>query len=166
MRIELPFAEGLAVVRSATTLPPLVRDLRCSGATVYADIDLREIESDSFGFRLAAMAAGTVEVAARLEEFADGVAVFVVTAHARGLPAHRLVPYLIGPIESALDRAGLPDGLVRVFADEGDPRVSVDVQRAVDERVGGVRVRDVSLVDAVIHVDADVSGFRTPAAAE
>ena len=47
MQIALPFAEAIALVVAKEPLPPMVRDLRCEGSTIHADIDLRAIPDPS-----------------------------------------------------------------------------------------------------------------------
>ena len=108
MQFALPFAEAIAVVVAKEPLPPMVRDLRCEGSTIHADIDLRAIPDPSTALRLAAAAAGTVAVTVRFADFSAGVVTLVVTAHARALPAHELVPFLVGPINAALRTADCP----------------------------------------------------------
>ena len=160
MQIALPFAEAIAVVVAKEPLPPMVRDVRCEGSTIHADIDLREIPDPSTGLRLAAAAVGVVAVTLRFADYSDGVVTLVVTAHARALPAHKLVPYLVGPINAALRDRGLPPGLVEVQRGESEPWIVIAVQDAVSAKVEGVTVTDLALRDAVIHVEASVGALR------
>lgn len=160
MLIELPFAEALAFARSQGPLPDLLRSISCEGSTISAEIDLRMVESSSLGARLALAAAGTVLVTVRPAGFADGVAKLAVTAHARGLPAHRLLPYLAGPIDDSVVAAGLPSGVVGLEDGDGGPLVRIDVQRALDTRVEGVTVTGFDVTDASIRVTADIGVVR------
>ena len=57
MQLALPFAEAIALAVAKEPLPPMVRDLRCEGSTIHADIDLRAIPDLSTALRLAAAAA-------------------------------------------------------------------------------------------------------------
>ena len=160
MQIALPFAEAIAVVVAKEPLPPMVKDLRCEGSTIHADIDLRAIPDPSTGLRLAAAAAGSVAVTVRFADFSAGTVTLVVTAHARALPAHKLVPYLVGPLNAALRDRGLPEGLVEIQRGESEPWVVIDVQRAVSTQVEGVTVTGLRLQDAVIHLEATVGSVR------
>jgi hypothetical protein len=138
----------------------MVRDLRCEGSTIHAEIDLREIPDPSTRLRLAAAAVGVVAVTVRFADYSAGVATLVVTAHARALPAHKLVPYLVGPINAALRDRGLPAGLVEVQRGETEPWIVIAVQRGLSAKVEGVTVTDLALRDAVIHVEATVGALR------
>ena len=66
----------------------------------------------------------------------------VVTAHARALPAHKLVPFLVGPINAALRDRGLPPGLVEVQRGESEPWVVIAGAGAISSKVEGVTVTD------------------------
>ena len=160
MRIELPFDEALAFARSRGPLPEIVQSIGCDGSTISVELDLRAIESSSLGMRLALAAAGAVLVSVRVTGYSEGVASLAVTAHARGLPAHKLLPYLLRPIDDAVVKAGLPSGTVTVADAEGDPVVRVDVQRAVDTRVHGMTVTALDVADAVFRLRAEVGDFR------
>ena len=93
MQLALPFAEAIAFAEVQEPLPPMVRDLRCEGSTIHADVDLRAIPDPSTGLRLAAAAAGAVAVTVRFADYSDGTATLVVTAHARAFPrTSRAVP--------------------------------------------------------------------------
>jgi len=160
MRIELPFAEALSFATARSPLPPFVTSIRCDDDTIRAVIDLRGIRVSSTAARFALAAAGDVDVTARPTGYADGVLTVALTAHAWGLPAHRLVPLLVDRIDDALRDAGVPDGAVRI--ERGDPHtvVRVDVQRLIAERVSGLVVTAFSLGGAVLRADAVVSGFE------
>ena len=160
MQLALPFTEAIALAAAKEPLPPMVRALRCEGSTIHAEIDLRAIPDPSTGLRLAAKAVGTVAVTVRFADYSEGMATLVVTAHARTLAAHKLVPYLIGPINSALRDRGLPEGLVEVQRGESEPWVVIAIQRAISTKVEGLLVTDLGLRDAVIHLEATVGSVR------
>jgi hypothetical protein len=160
VRIDLPFAEAITLATSARPLPPLVTSLSCEGEILHADVDLGSVETDSFAMRLAFAAAGTVAVTAEFTGFANGVATFAMTAHARGLPAHKLVPYLLSTVNDAIAKSGAPEGVLEVAAEGGDPVVHIDVQRAIEAAVRGIRITSFALTDARILVDAEVSEIR------
>lgn len=160
MKLTLPFPEALAVATSERPLPPVIRSLRCEDATLHAEIDLDAIPIQSFALRLAAAAAGTMTVTARFAGFSAGVATFVITAHARGLPAHKLLPYLLDPVDKAMRDSGLPEGLLEIQRGESDPLVLVDVQKAIEIKASGVSVTHLDLLDAVFHVEAAVGAVK------
>ena len=157
MRLVLPFSEALALATAEKPLPPVIRSLDCQGETITAEIDLEAIPSRSIALRLAAAAAGTVTVTARLTGFAAGVATFVLTAHARTLPAHKLVPFLLDPVNTAIRDRGLPEGLLVLHrGDDAGPLVLIDLQKAIETKASGLTLTDLQLTDAVIHADATI----------
>ncbi|BDZ47578.1 hypothetical protein [Naasia aerilata] len=160
MRIELPFPEAVALATAERPLPPLVTFLSASEESVLADIDLRELHPESFVLALAFAAAGTVAVTARFTGFAEGIATFAVTGHARGLPAHKVLPYVLGTVNAAIQRAGVPEGVVRVAEDAHEPVVRIDLQRAVETAVLGIRLTSFQLRGARIIVDAEVGTIQ------
>jgi hypothetical protein len=160
MRIELPFDEAVRLGTLRSPLPALVQSLRCEGSTVFADVDLRALHTDSFLFALALAAAGSVAVAAAFTGFEDGVATFALTAHARGLPAHRLVPFLLSQVNEGIERSGVPTGVVEVTAGVPDPLVRVAVQAAVNTIAEGVAVQDFRLTDGVLVLEATIGSIR------
>ena len=160
MQIALPFLEAIALATSRSPLPPVVTSLTCDGSTVHVELDLRQIESPSLAVRLALAAGGTVRVDARIDWFENGIATLVVTVHARGLPAHKLLPYLVGPIEDALRARGLPEKLVTVQRSDSDTEVLIELQQAVDSRTDGLVITSLRVDDAVIHLSAAVGEFR------
>ncbi len=160
MRIQLPFDEALAFARSRGPLPDIVQSIGCEGSTISIELDLRTVESSSLGMRIALAAAGAVLVSVRVADYSEGIVSLAVTAHARGLPAHKLLPYLLRPIDDAVVKAGLPSGTVTVADTDGDPIIRVDVQRAVETRVEGMTITALHLTDAVMQLSADVGDFR------
>ena len=160
MQLAIPFTEALALATAREPLPPLVRSVRSEGSVVHAEIDLRAIPDAPTALRLAAAAVGTVLVTAQLQAFGDGVAIVAITAHARALPAHKLLGYLTGPIDDALRREGLPPGLVEVRRGEGDPVLAIRVQDAVNTKAQGILVTGLGLTDDVIYASANVGTVR------
>lgn len=157
MKLALRFPEAVALATAVNPLPPVIRSLDCAGDTLHAEIDLDAIPIRSFALQLAAAAAGTVTFTARFAEYSAGVATFVVTAHARGLPAHKLLPYLLDPVNKAMRDRGLPEGLIEIQRGETEPLVLINVQKAVETKASGVTVTSMQLQDAVIHVEATIS---------
>lgn len=156
MQISLPLDEALALAAATRPLPPFVRSLRCEGSTIVVEVDLRLVPDGGTALRLAAAAVGTVTATAVLTGYTGGVATFEVTAQARSIPAHKLLNHLTGPVNSALARQGLPEGLVEIRKGDGDPVVAVRVQEAVATKVSGVTLTDLAVHDGAVHVSARV----------
>ena len=156
MQISLPLDEALALAAAKKPLPPFVRSLRCEGSTIMVEVDLRLVPDGGTALRLAAAAVGTVTATAVLTGYAGGVATFEVTAQARSIPAHKLLNHLTGPVNTALARQGLPEGLVEIRKGDGDPVVAVRVQEAVATKVTGVTLTDLAVHDGAVHVSARI----------
>lgn len=152
MQIMLPVTEAVALAAAKEPLPPVVRSVTADGDALLLEIDLRVVPDAPFPLRVAAAAIGTVAVTARFSGYDLGVATFEITAHARALPAHKLLNHLTGPIESALTRRGLPAGLVEIRKGEGEPVLAVRLQDAVAAKATGVTVTDFALREATAHV--------------
>ena len=160
MQVAIPFTEALALATAREPLPPLVRSLSAQGSVVHAEIDLHHIPNAPPALRFVASAVGTVALTARLTGYEEGVVTIAVTAHARALPAHKLLGYLSGPIEDALRRQGLPPRLVEVRRGEGDPVLVVHVQDAVDTKASGVTVTGLGLTDETIYAAVTLGTVR------
>jgi hypothetical protein len=156
VQISLPLDEALALAAAKKPLPPFVRSLRCEGSTIVVEVDLRLVPDGGTALRLAAAAVGTVTATAVLTGYAGGVATFEVTAQARSIPAHKLLNHLTGPVNTALARQGLPEGLVEIRKGDGDPVVAVRVQEAVATKVTGVTLTDLAVHDGAVHVSARI----------
>jgi len=156
VQLSLPLDEALALAAAKKPLPPLVRSLRCEGSTIVVEVDLRLVPDGGTALRLAAAAVGTVTATAVLTGYAGGVATFEVTAQARSIPAHKLLNHLTGPVNTALARQGLPEGLVEIRKGDGDPVVAVRVQEAVATKVTGVTLTDLAVHDGAVHVSARI----------
>jgi hypothetical protein len=154
--ITLPVDEALALAAAREPLPPLVRSVRAVGSTVHAEIDLRLIPDPPTALRFAAAAVGVVSVAARFTGYVGGVATFEISAQARAIPAHKLLNHVTGPVNTALAKKGLPDGLVEVRRGTDEPVLALRVQDAVASRVEGVTVTGLDVVDGALRVSASV----------
>lgn len=161
MQITLPVDEALALAAVKQPLPPFVRSLRCEGSTIVLEVDLRLVPDGGTALRLAAAAVGTVTATAVLTGYAGGVATFEVTAQARSLPAHKLLNHLTGPVNSALARQGLPEGIVEIRKGDGDPVVAVRVQEAVATKVSGITLTDLAVHDGAVHATASIGSTGT-----
>lgn len=156
MEITLPLNEALALATAKEPLPPVVRSITADGASLQLDIDLRVIPDAPLALRVAASAIGTVTVTATFTGYSLGAALFEMTAHARAIPAHKLLNQLTGPIASALGRRGLPEGLIEVRKGDSEPIVAVHVQDAIAAKATGVTVTDVDVRDATAYVSLAV----------
>ena len=157
MDITLPLSEALALATAKQPLPAVVRSVTADGASLLLDIDLRVIADAPLALRVAATAIGTVAVTATFTGYSLGSATFEITAHARALPAHKLLNHLTGPIASALRGRGLPEGLVEVRkGDGGDPVVAVHLQDAVAAKATGVTLTAFEVRDATAYVSLAV----------
>lgn len=160
MRLALPFSEALSLATAEKPLPPVIRSIDCVGETLRAEVDLEALPTRSLAVQLAAIAAGTVTVTARFAGYADGTATFVVTAHARSLPVHKLLPYVVDPINRATRARGLPEGLLRIERGDAGPLLLVGVQEALETRSSGVTLTHLELRDAVVHAEATIGTVR------
>ena len=52
MQLALPFTEAIALAEAKEPRPPMVRELRCEGSTIHADIDPRAIPDLPTALRL------------------------------------------------------------------------------------------------------------------
>jgi hypothetical protein len=154
--LALPFSEALSLATAEKPLPPVLRSVDCVGDTLHAEIDLEPLASRSIAMQLAAAAAGTVTATARFVGYSGGVATFAVTAHARTLPVHKLLQYLLDPVNAAIRDRGLPEGLLEVQRGDAAPLVLVDVQKAIETKASGVTLTGLQLMDAVLHAEATI----------
>lgn len=161
MKIALPFAEAMAIASSVPLVKRLVSGVRCQGSTIFANVDLRSMPASSKAMRVAFAAAGTVVVAVRVAGYSEGVLTLAVTAHARGLPAHKLLAYLLDAVNSAIRATGLPDGLVRLERGQSEPLVLIGVQRMVSSRTPGIMITRLALEDAVFHLEGHIVSVRS-----
>lgn len=145
MQVQATVAELVALAEASGPLPELVRSVRAADGVVHVELDPTLIPDAPSLLRWAAAAAGTVSVAVRVEGLRGGEAVLDVEAHVRGLPAHKLLPYLVGPVRSALRARGLPEHLVDVRREEAGPRVVVAAQEALSLKTSGVHLTALDL---------------------
>jgi hypothetical protein len=164
MQIVISVTEALSLALARGPLPPVVRSVVADGSTVHAEIDLRAVPDPPTALRLAASALGTVSVALRYTGFDGAVATFEVSAQARALPAHKLLNYLVGPINGALAARGLPEGLVAIRkgtgASTGEPVLAVGVRDAVAAQVEGVTLTALDVRDGAVHVTAEIGQVK------
>lgn len=160
MQIVVSVAEALALALARGPLPPVVRSVTAEGSTVHAEIDLRAVPDPPAALRFAASALGTVAVSLLFTGYDGVVATFEVSAHARALPAHKLLNYVVGPINSALAAKGLPEGLVEIRKGLAEPVLAIGVRDAVAAQVEGVTLRALDVRDGAVHVTADIGRVR------
>ena len=156
MEITLPLNEALALATAKEPLPAVVRSVTADGASLQLDIDLRVIPDAPLALRVAAAAVGTVAVTATFTGYALGTATFEITAHARALPAHKLLNHLTGPIAAALRGRGLPEGLVEVRKGDGEPVMAIHLQDAVVAKATGVTLTAFEVREATVFVTLTV----------
>jgi hypothetical protein len=155
MHIRLTPAEAIALGRiGGLDMPPVITSVAGDGDVVRVTADLRKLDQLPSGLKMAARLAPVARADVRVIGFADGVATLAVEAHAAGLPAHRLLGLLAGPIEKQLEAQGLPKGTVDV---RPDATLAVHVDTLLEEKAPGLDVTDVRLADGHVHVDASVS---------
>lgn len=140
MQVQATVAELVMLAEAGGPLPELVRSVRAADGVVHVDLDPTQIPDAPSLLRWAAAAAGTVAVAVRVDGLRGGEAVLDVEAHVRGLPAHKLLPYLVGPVRSALRARGLPEHLVDVRREPEGLRVVVAAQEALNLKTTGVHL--------------------------
>lgn len=145
MRLHATVAELVALAEAGGPLPELVRSVSAADGVVHVELDPTLIPDAPSLLRWAAAAAGTVSVAVRVEGLHGGEVLLDVEAHVRGLPAHKLLPYLIGPVRSALRARGLPEHLVDVRREEAGLRVVVAAQEALNLKTTGIRLATLAL---------------------
>jgi len=156
MKLTLPFPEALSLATADKPLPPMIRSLVCQGQRIHAEIDLNAIDSNSTALRIAAAVAGTVSVTALFAGYSGGVATFAITAHALGLPVHKLLQFLLDPVNTAIRERGLPEGLLVIERGDAAPLVRIDVQKAIETKASGVTLTNLQLLDSVLHADATI----------
>jgi hypothetical protein len=156
MQLTMTVDEVIALATASSPLPPIVRSLSAEGEVVRAELDPLEVITGSLA-RIVAAAAGTISVVARFARFSEGVASFDITAMARGLPAHKLLPLLLDRVNSAIAENPSIAGIVTIEDGTEQPRVLVDLHEALSTRVPGMRVTGFDLRDATFHLDATVS---------
>lgn len=161
MHLRLPFTEMLDLALRGKPLPPVLRDVGCTGSTVHASVDLRALAAAPTAPKAVVMIARAVPVVrlgGTLVGFGGGRVTADLTVQAGPVPVHRLLGLLTGLANSALRARGLPPGLLDVERGPGgEPRLVVDVQRVLDKRARGLILTGVTLVDGVLEVDATVA---------
>ena len=152
MDITLPLSEAFALAAAKEPFPAVVRSVTADGTAVHLEIDLRVIPDPPLALRVAAAAIGTVSVSATFTGYSLGTATFEIAAHARSLPAHKLLNHLTGQIDSALRRRGLPEGLVVVHKGEDEPVVAIHLQDAVAAKSTGISLTAFDIREATAYV--------------
>ena len=157
MQLNATFDEIVSLAKATTPLPPIVRSLTASGSTIFAKLDPLEVITGSLA-RIVAAAAGEIDVEARFAGFSHGVATFEVSATARGLPAHKLLPLLIDRVEKGIAENPAAAGLIEIRQTEHEPLVLIDVQKPLSARVPGMAVTALDVRDGSFFVEAGVEG--------
>ena len=145
-------AEAVELARATGALPPFVRSVTGDGDDVRVVVDLREVPDAPSALRLAARLVPVVRATLRVESFVAGTAVVALEASAAGLPAHKLLGVVEGPLQGALHARGLPPDAVRVLP---DARVALDVQgllaAGLAESLPGVEIAELAYGDGTLR---------------
>lgn len=160
MKLELPITEALSVALAAKPLPAMVLDVRAAGSAVEVDIDAGAVTGGGGLKGLMGKMAGTVTATATFMSYDAGTAVFGVKAHARGMSVESMLGQFSGTLQRIVRRAGLPADVVELRDGAAGPELVVHVQRAVEAKVAGVTVTDLTVADGAAHVVATVVEAR------
>lgn len=125
MRIELTVQEALDLAQLAGGLPSFLRSVTSEGDDILFIVDLRRIPDAPSSVRLAARLVPLVRGTLRIVSFTAGTLVLSVQASAGGLPAHKLLGFLEGPLGNVLRSQGFPSDAVRMLP---GAHVAIDVQ--------------------------------------
>ena len=148
---ELTLAETLHLLGlMGRNLPSFITSVSGRGEVLDLVADPRQVKRLPAPLRLATRLAPTVRASVHVIDVTDGVATLSVDASAGGLPAHRLLGLAASRIESVVAAKGLPAGSVRVLP---DARIALDVERLLQARVPGARVRDMAFRDGSVMLD-------------
>lgn len=161
MHLSLPFPEALELALQGAPLPPVVRELTCSGPAIRADVDVRAVPNPPFALRAVAAVAPIVRVHLTFRAFDAGAATFDLTVRAGSVPVERLLNQLTGLLNTALRSQHLPEGLVAIRRGPGgEPLVVLELQSAIAVRADGVTLTRFAIADGGIELAATVHGFR------
>lgn len=147
MHLILPFPEALELVSSQKPLPAAIEAVSCRADTVYVSVNPETVLP-----RLLRGAVPKVRLELRFLSFASGVATFELLSNVLSLPLHRLINGLTAAI-------ALPEG-VRIEKGEGAPRVVVNLQAFIDQRVSGLTLSEFYLFEGEIVAVATLRDFR------
>ena len=157
MQLTMTFDEVIALATATSPLPPIVQSLSAEDSTIHVQLDPLEVITGSLA-RILAAAAGNIDVDARFAGFSHGVATLEVSAMARGLPAHKLLPLLIDRVEKGIAENPSVAGIIEIRQTEHEPLVLIDVQKALSARVPGMAVTALDVRDGSFFVEAGVEG--------
>ena len=150
MHLILPFPEALELATSQRPLPAPIEGVSCAGSTVFVSINPESVLP-----KFLRAAAPKVRLELRFLTFAAGVATFELFTNVLALPIHRLINLLTAAIP-------LPEG-VRIEKGERAPRVTVNVQRLIDQQVSGLTLDEFYLFEGDVVAVATIRNFRTHA---
>lgn len=154
MHLILPFREVLELATAERPLPAPIEGVSCEGDTVFVTLGAESLLSGLLPSALRA-AAPKVQLELRFRTFVAGVATFDLRTNVLALPVHRLLNRITPAIT-------LPAG-VRIDRGSDAPRLTVDVQRFVDERFSGLTLDELYLFGGEVVVVATLRDFRTRA---
>lgn len=130
-------------------MPAPIERVSCTGNTVLVNINPSVLPKLP---KMLRAAAPKVRLELRFLNFAAGVATFELFTDVLSLPVHRLINLITTAIP-------LPDG-VRVEKGDQAPRVVVNVQRFIDQRVGGLTLDEFYLFEGDVVAVATLRNFR------
>ena len=148
MQLILPFPEALELAAAEKPLPAPIEHVSCAGSTVFV-----QVSPESVLPKFLRAAAPKVRLELHFLTFRAGVATFNLVTNVLSLPVHRLLNFLT-------DAVPLPEG-VRIEKGETTPRLVVDVQKLINERVSGLSLDEFYLHEGDVVVLATLQNFRS-----
>ena len=147
----LPFPEALELATAEKPLPAPVERVSCTGSTVFVSVNPEAVMSKLP--KLLRAATPKVRLALRFLTFHAGVATFELFTDVLSLPVHRLINLLTTAIS-------VPEG-VKIDKGASAPRVTVDLQRFIDQQVSGLTLSEFYIFEGDVVVVATLRDFRT-----
>ena len=148
MQLILPFPEALELATAEKPLPAPIEQVSCTGSTVFV-----QVSPESVLPKFLRAAAPKVRLELHFLTFRAGVATFNLVTNVLSLPVHRLLNFLT-------DAVPLPEG-VRIEKGDTTPRLVVDIQKLINERVSGLSLDEFYLHEGDVVMLATLQNFRT-----
>ncbi len=143
----MPFPEALELATAEKPLPAAIQHVSCTSNTVFV-----QINPESVLPKVLRAAALKVRLELRFLTFHAGVATFELVTNVLSLPVHRLINLITTAIP-------LPPG-VKIEKGNSAPRVVVDIQALIDQRVSGLTLGEFYLFEGDVVVVATFHNFR------
>lgn len=148
MQLVLPFPEALELATAERPLPSAVQEVYCRGNTVFIALNPETILPKPLR-----AVAPKVRLELRFLHFQTGVVTFELLTNVLSLPVHRLLNLIVKVLP-------LPEG-VRLEPGENAPRVVVNVQSFINQRVSGLTLDEFYLHDGDLIAVATLRDLRT-----